>query len=73
MQAAVIQCVLPTALYGAEVFYTGKRQQGVVNSLLSLFCTAALAIIPAYRSTPTAALLREADLPDPEALLNSTL
>ncbi|CBF84144.1 hypothetical protein AN2724.2 [Aspergillus nidulans FGSC A4] len=68
---------LPTvtlpALYGSEVFYTGKRQKGVVNSLLSLFRTAALAIIPAYKTTPTAALLREADLPDPEALLNSIL
>ncbi|CBF79097.1 hypothetical protein AN7094.2 [Aspergillus nidulans FGSC A4] len=73
MRAAVIQCVLPTALYGAEVFYTGKRQQWVVNSLLSLFRTAALAIIPAYKTTPTAALLREADLPDPEALFNSIL
>ncbi|CBF84167.1 hypothetical protein AN2711.2 [Aspergillus nidulans FGSC A4] len=73
MRAAVIQYVLPTALYGAEVFYTGKRQQWVVNSLLSLFRTAALAIIPAYKTTPTAALLREADLPDPEALFNSIL
>ncbi|EAA66720.1 hypothetical protein AN0621.2 [Aspergillus nidulans FGSC A4] len=73
MRAAVIQRVLPTALYGAEVFYTGKQQKGVVNSLLSLFRTAALAIIPAYKTTPTAALLREADLPDPEALLNSIL
>ncbi|CBF89628.1 uncharacterized protein ANIA_00368 [Aspergillus nidulans FGSC A4] len=73
MRAAVIQYVLPTALYGAEVFYTGKQQKGVVNSLLSLFRTAALAIIPAYKTTPTAALLREADLPDPEALLNSIL
>jgi hypothetical protein len=73
MQAAVIQYILLTALYRAEVFYTGKRQKGVVNFLLSLFCTAALAIIPAYKTTPTAALLRKADLPDPEALLNSIL
>jgi hypothetical protein len=73
MRVAVIQCVFPTALYGAEVFYTGKRQQWVVNSLLSLFRKAALAIIPAYKTTPTAALLREADLPDPEALFNSIL
>lgn len=73
MRAAVIQCVLPTALNGAEVFYTGRRQQGIIRSLRSLFRLAALAILPAYKTTPTAALLREADLPDPEALLNSTL
>jgi hypothetical protein len=44
-----------------------------VKSLGLLLCTAALAIIPAYRTTPTAALLREADLPDPEALLHSII
>jgi hypothetical protein len=27
MRAAVMQCVLPTTLYGAEIFYTGRRQQ----------------------------------------------
>lgn len=73
MRTAVVQCVLPTALYGVEVFYTGRRQQGVICSLQSLFRLAALAILPVYRTTPIAALLREADLPDPEALLNSTL
>ena len=57
MQMAVIQYVLPTALYGAEVFYTGKRQHRVVKSLGLLLCTVLLAIIPAYRTTPTAALL----------------
>jgi hypothetical protein len=32
-----------------------------------------LAILPVYKTTSTAALLREADLPDPGALLNSIL
>ncbi|BDD59021.1 hypothetical protein MAP00_009279 [Monascus purpureus] len=73
MRAVVMQCVLPTALYGAEVFYTGYRQQGVISSLQSLLRLAALAILPAYKTTPTTVLLREADLPDPEALLNGTL
>jgi hypothetical protein len=45
----------------------------VVKSLGLLLYTAALAIIPAYRTTPTAALLQEADLPDPEALLHSII
>ncbi|KAJ5987644.1 hypothetical protein N7522_011892 [Penicillium canescens] len=70
MRAAVIQCVIPTALYGAEVFYTGRGQKGLIDSLRSLLRLAALAILPAYRTTPTSALLREADLPYPEALLD---
>jgi ribonuclease HI len=73
MRAAVVQCVIPTALYGAEVFYTGQGQKGVIDSLRSLLRLAALAILPAYKTTPTTALLREADLPDPAALLNGTL
>jgi hypothetical protein len=32
-----------------------------------------LAILSVYKTTPTIALFREADLPDPGALLNSTL
>nr|ABC24970.1 reverse transcriptase [Monascus pilosus] len=71
MRAAVLQCALPTALYGVEVFYTGQQQ--VANSLQSLLRIAALAILPAYKTTPTAALLREADLPDPRAFLESIL
>lgn len=76
MRAAVLQCVLPTALYGAEVFYTGRGQKGLIDSLRSLrslLRLAALAILPAYRTTPTPALLREADLPYPEALLDGVL
>ncbi|KAJ6174363.1 hypothetical protein N7485_005429 [Penicillium canescens] len=73
MRAAVIQCVIPTALYGAEVFYTGRGQKGLIDSLRSLLRLAALAILPAYRTTPTSALLREADLPYPEALLDGVL
>ncbi|KAJ5761312.1 hypothetical protein N7520_008468 [Penicillium odoratum] len=73
MRAAVIQCVIPTALYGAEVFYTGQGQKGLIDSLRSLLRLAALAILPAYRTTPTSALLREADLPYPEALLDGVL
>jgi hypothetical protein len=34
---------------------------------------AALVIIPAYRTTPTAALLQEVDLLDPKALLYSII
>lgn len=73
MRATVLQCVLPTALYGAEVFYTGRGQKGLIDSLRSLLRLAALAILPAYRTTPTPALLREADLPYPEALLDGVL
>lgn len=73
MRAAVVQCVIPTALYGVEVFYTGQGQKGVIDSLRSLLRLAALAILPVYRTTPTPALLREADLPHPEALLNGAL
>lgn len=44
-----------------------------MSSLRSLLRLAALAIVPAYKMTPISGLLREADLPFPKALLDSTL
>jgi hypothetical protein len=68
-----MQYVLLTTLYRVEIFYIGSRQQWVVNSLRSLLCLAALATLPIYKTILTAALLQEANLPDPGALLNYTL
>ena len=52
---------------------TGRtsRCQWMIDELQRLLRIAALTIIPAYRTTPTAALLREADLPFAEPLLDS--
>ena len=71
MRTAVMQCVLPTALYAAEVFYPGDpvRCKWMVTDVQSMLRLGALAIVPAYRTAPTAALMREADLPFAKPLL----
>ncbi|KAI0991825.1 hypothetical protein K3495_g16362, partial [Podosphaera aphanis] len=74
-------CVLPVAYYGSEAWWPGRSRQGTqgrisnrVDSLLQLLdkvvLTSARAILPVYRTTPTAALHRESGLPPSEIALN---
>ena len=73
----VTACVLPTALYGAEVYAARAAQGGCAAGTLPEHHTllvdhaltaAARAIAPAWRTTPAAAIRREAGIP-PASLL----
>lgn len=80
LRKAVITCVIPRLLFGAEAWYGGRtkppliRRQArapevsarlgehvaIVHKTLAL---AARGVLPAYRTTPTATLFRDAGLP----------
>ncbi len=57
LRPAVIQCVIPAALYGADAFDIGQRQNGFIDSLRSPLRFVALVIPPVYTTTPVSALL----------------
>ncbi|RAL58019.1 hypothetical protein DID88_009097 [Monilinia fructigena] len=77
LRKAVITCVLPVALFGTEVWYAGKHKPGLGQSDPSISAgikghlrcinrvinTAARGAIPVYKTTPIAALIKEAGLP----------
>ncbi|KAI0998616.1 hypothetical protein K3495_g9581 [Podosphaera aphanis] len=81
LRHAAVACVLPVAYYGSEAWWPGRSRQGTqgrisnrVDSLLQLLdkviLTSACAIVPVYRTTPTAALHRESGLTPSEIALN---
>ncbi|TGO80271.1 hypothetical protein BPOR_1788g00010 [Botrytis porri] len=73
----MITCVLPVALFGTEVWYAGKLKpslgqseastgtgiKGHLRYINKVINTAARGAIPVYKTTPTAALIKEAGLP----------
>jgi len=76
LRKAVITCVIPRLLYGAEVWYGGRtkpskggpkevstRLGGHVDIVNSTIAMAARGVLPAYRTTPTATLFRDSGLP----------
>lgn len=77
LRKVVIACVLPSATYGAEVWYWGRtkppanqtgpdvnsRDMGLVEKIQRCLDMGARAILPAYRTTPLPALGRDAGLP----------
>jgi ribonuclease HI len=79
LKKAVTTCILPALLYGAEAWYEGRRKNAGVGgrtargvstrvgwhlaTVNKVIVTAARAVLPAWRTTPTAILLREAGLP----------
>jgi ribonuclease HI len=82
LRRAIVACVLPIAYYAAETWWPGRTRPGPsrpisnqVDSLLQVLSrvvlTSARAVLPVYRTTPTAALHRESGLPPPEISLNT--
>ncbi|KAI0991644.1 hypothetical protein K3495_g16543, partial [Podosphaera aphanis] len=80
LRQAVVPCVLPVMYYAAETWWPGRTREGLharisnrVDTSLQLFTkvvlTAARAILPVYRTTPSAALHRESGLAPPEIAL----
>ncbi|KAI0991986.1 hypothetical protein K3495_g16200, partial [Podosphaera aphanis] len=70
LRTAALAAALPVLLYGAEVWWRGHtysrrgrqtstRSQHLVDLVSRALVTLARAILPVYRTTPTAALLRE--------------
>lgn len=81
IQRAVSACVLKKAYFAAETWWPGRFRYSVtklisnqISSHLDLFekvvFTSARAILPVYRTTQVAALLRESRLRPPEIELN---
>lgn len=86
LRKAVITCVLPSALYGAEAWYAGKQkptQTGMRGSLVSarvgghidliqiVITLAARGVLPAWRTTPIPTLMRDSGLPSVEVALEN--
>jgi hypothetical protein len=79
LRKAVTTCVLPSLLYGTEAWYEGRtKDPGTVQNAGDRVSTcvgwhvaaidrtlilAARAVLPAWKTTPSAVLLREAGLP----------
>ncbi|KAL8295706.1 hypothetical protein RB600_001261 [Gaeumannomyces tritici] len=80
---AVTTVVIPTALYGAEVWYKGKtkphpykpaqqqhtRQGHLIERVNKALVTALRAVVPAWKTIPINALHYESGIPGAEALL----
>lgn len=82
LRKAAVACVLPIAYYGAETWWPGRTRPGThkpiscrmetsLQTLSKVTLTAARAVLPVYKTTPTAILYRESGLPPPEIALNS--
>lgn len=81
LRQAAVACVLPVAYYAAETWWPGRsrpgsikpisnRTEGLLKRLDRVVLNTARAILPVYRTTPTAALHRESGLPPSEISLN---
>jgi hypothetical protein len=81
LRQAVTACVLRKAYYGAETWWPGRTRprgastvsnlvDGHLNNLRKAVLAGARAILPVFRTTPEAALYREAGLLPPEIELN---
>jgi ribonuclease HI len=83
VQRAVTACVLKKAYFAAETWWPGRarasvrgrisnRIDGHIRLLEKVVLSGARAILPVYRTTPTAVLFQEAHLLPPEIQLNQT-
>src|SRR5438045_8264643 len=81
LQQAVTACVLKKGYYAAETWWPGRFRQssaGCISNrieahtqlLEKVAYNRARAILPAYRTTPTSALLKESQILPPEIQLN---
>lgn len=81
MRKAVIACVLPSALYGAEAWYAGRRRSSArgtdvstrkgwhIDLINAVIVMAARAVLPIWKTTPNMTILRDAGLPTGELAL----
>src|SRR6195952_2234369 len=84
LRKAVITCVLPSVLYGTEVWYAGRtkpghrtgrrdmistRLGGHVDLVQKTITLAARGVLPVWRTTPLTTLIRDAGLPSASAAL----
>lgn len=58
-QKAIQGSALATLFYGSETWYGPKTSEWVLNQIQCAINRAARAVLPMYRITPIAALLRE--------------
>ena len=78
LRTAVQACAVSVATYAAEAWFPGthgpsgkpNRVKGLVDITNRSIVTACRAAIPAYRTTPSAAILREAGIPPAAVLLS---
>jgi ribonuclease HI len=78
LRTAVQACAVSVATYASEAWFPGthsasgkpNRVKGLVDITNQAVVTACRAAIPAYRTTPSAAILREAGIPPAAVLLN---
>lgn len=84
LRTAALAATLPVLLYGAEAWWIGPsylrdgrqvstRSQGLVDVIQRCIAQLARAVLPVYKTTPVAALLREAWIPPADILLEKTL
>ena len=70
---AAVTCVLSSATYAAEAWYNpAKRQRGLLRQLQRPITKAARAVLPAWRTAPTATVLRDAGLPSAKVAAQQT-
>lgn len=67
MRKAVATVVLPSVLYGAEVWYRGQKK--LTRMVHRVMCAAAKAVLPTWCTTPHTVLLRDPGLPAAEVAL----
>ena len=63
MRLLYLSAVLPILDFGAEIWYTGERQQGYVSQLQKVQNKALRSLLGAFRTSPTAALEAESAIP----------
>jgi ribonuclease HI len=84
LRKAVVTCVLSSALYGAEAWYGGRSKPAITGPrdkesstkvgghlklVQSAITLAARGVLPAWKTTPITALLRDSGLPSAEVAL----
>lgn len=84
LRKAVVTCVLSSALYGAEAWYSGRTKPAITGArdktsstklgghlklVQSAITLAARGVLPVWRTTPITALLRDSGLPSAEVAL----
>lgn len=70
LRQAVEACAFSTLLYGAETWYSKSTTQQAIGQLQVAMNRGARAVLPVYRTTPSAALIRESGWGTAEAWLN---
>lgn len=70
LRLAVQSCAFSTLLYAAETWYSRSTTQQAIGQLQVVMNRGARAVLPVYRTTPAAVLMRETGWGSAEAWLN---